>query len=163
MFGFFIGTVCLIGLIKLARRGRYHGHWGHGVHGHGHHGHHGGRGGWGPRMMLRRLFERLDTTPGQEKVIVEAIDNFKREAGSARSEVFGARGEVASALRQDAFDEVLLGAALTRIDNTVDTLRKAALDAFGKVHAALDEKQRGILADIVEAGPRGFAAHPYRV
>ena len=161
MFAFVVGTACLVGLVAVLR--------------HGHHGHHS-RGrfrgqfrGWGgrmgPRHLLRRLFERLDTTPGQEKVIAEAIDGFKREAKTARGELEGARGEVASALRQDVFDEVMLGAALTRVDNTVDVMRKAALDAFGKVHAALDDKQRALLADFVERSPgRPFeGAHPYRL
>jgi uncharacterized membrane protein len=159
MFAFVVGTACLFGLVAVIRHGR-HGsrHWGHGHF-------RGGRGGFGPRRMLRRLFERLDTTPGQEKAIASALDDFKREAKSARAELEGARGEVASALRQDVFDEVLLGAALTRVDNTVDVMRKAALDAFGKVHGALDEQQRAKLADFIERSPgRPFEpAHPYRL
>lgn len=154
MFGFFIGAVCLVGLVATLR----HGHrWGH----HGRFGR--SRFGFGPRRMLNGLFERLETSPSQEKVIMDALYGFKKEAKGARSELEGARGEVASALRQDVFDEMLLGAALTRVDNTVDVLRKAALDAFGKVHAALDERQRKLLADFVETGPRHAHAHPYRL
>jgi len=69
MFGFIVGAACLFGLVRVLRHAR-----------HGHFGHHGPfgrfRGGFGPRMMLRGLFERLDTTPGQEKVIAAAIAGF---------------------------------------------------------------------------------------
>ena len=153
MFGFFIGPISLFGLIAVLRRRRWHGRW---------HGHHGYRG-YGPRMMLRRLFERLETTPGQEKVIVEAIGDLKSRAREARGDLMGARHEIADAFRQESFDEVLLGGALGRIDASMDVMRKSALDAFGKVHAALDERQRKILADLVERGPRPFAGSPYRI
>lgn len=156
MFGFFIGTISLFGLIAVLRRRRWHGR-----HGYGGYGGHGG--GYGPRMMLRRLFERLETTPGQEKVIVEAIGDLKSRARDARSDLMGARHEIADAFRQESFDEVLLGGALGRIDASMDVMRKSALDAFGKVHAALDERQRKILADLVERGPRPFAGSPYRI
>ena len=155
MFGFFVGAMSLFGLIAVLR-------------GHGRFGHHRGRGGFrgfGPRAMLRRVFERLDTTPGQEKVFFEAFGDLRDRAKAARTELVGARSEVAQALRQESFDEVLLGNVLTRLDDAVDSMRKAALDAFGKVHGALDERQRNILADLVESGNRSslHPTHPYRL
>ncbi len=156
MFGFIVGAACLFGLVRVLRHAR-----------HGHFGHHGPfgrfRGGFGPRMMLRGLFERLDTTPGQEKVIAAAIADLRSHAKDAKMGLAGARHDVAEALRQESFDETLLGGALSRMDNVVDDLRKSALDAFAKVHATLDERQRRVLADLVETGPRGVAAHPYRI
>lgn len=158
MLGFVIGAACLIGLVKVLRHG------GLGRHGHGY-----GWGGrhmrFGPRAVLRRLFQRLDTTPGQEKVIFEALGDLRAKAGDAKGELLHARADVAGALRQESFDEVLLGAALTtRLDGSIEVLRKGALDAFGKVHAALDERQRNTLADLVESGgKRGFRGHPYRL
>lgn len=157
MFGILIGTACLFGLVKVLRHGRF-GHHGFGRHRFGF-----GRGGFGPRMMLRGLFERLDTTPGQEKVIAGAIADLRAQAADAKSGLVGARRDVAEALRQESFDETLLGGALSRMDDAVDTMRKSALDAFGKVHSALDERQRRILADLIETGPRGMHAHPYRL
>ncbi|HEX7664268.1 MAG TPA: hypothetical protein VF407_07160, partial [Polyangiaceae bacterium] len=57
-------------------------------------------------------------------------------------------------------------------EGVVESMRKAAIDAFAKVHEALDERQRGLLGDFIEHGPRfrdfagrrggGFGGHPYR-
>lgn len=67
MFGFIIGTVCLIALVKVLRRGRgWYGHrWGYGPHGGGYG--HGYMGGGGARWFLRGLFHRLETTPGSHQ------------------------------------------------------------------------------------------------
>ena len=81
MFGFIIGTLSLIGLVKVLRHGRG---WGHGWHGGGY----GGRRNW----MLRRLFQRLDTTPGQEKVITEAFEELQEKARGIREQFMNARG-----------------------------------------------------------------------
>src|ERR1700678_438436 len=93
MLGFIVGTVCLIGLVKTLRWGRYH--RGGGGCGYGHHGGGWGRRGWdgrgyqgdhdggwgggwgGPSVLLRALFQRLETTPGQEKVIVAAYEEMR--------------------------------------------------------------------------------------
>ncbi|WP_394822674.1 Spy/CpxP family protein refolding chaperone [Pendulispora albinea] len=218
MIGFVIGTLCLIGLVKVLRRARYggggpfaFGHcgpgrfgggwgggsawggggwggygggspWGHGDHAgdyrHGWHGEawrggsyddvpegdrrgrHGGWGAWagrqGQRFFLRGLFERLDTTPGQEKVIVAAFDDLRAAADKVREEMHGARTEVATAMRGESFDEVALGGATARVEHGIDTMRRAGIDAFAKIHEALDERQRGRLADLLQHGPRGF-------
>lgn len=187
MIGFLIGTVCLIGLLKVVRHGRGYG----GCHGggYGRHGGYGGgqeggrgwrRGGWGeggsfgPRMFLRSIFERLDTTPGQEKVIIAAMEELKDTARSIKSEAREARTDFAKAMRGESFDEVALGGATARVEGAVDSLRKAGISAFAKVHEALDDRQRQKLADIMESGP-GFGRwgrhghdhhdrndHPYR-
>ena len=68
MFGFLFGAACLGGLAALLfRRNHHH----HGTCGHGH----GGRFHRG-RHFLYAAFERLDTTPGQEKAVTAAIDEF---------------------------------------------------------------------------------------
>ena len=70
MFGFFIGTLSLIGLIGVWKSGWHGGH---------------GRGFGGPRRwMTRRLFEYLDTTPGQEKVLAQVMDEVEKKAWAAR-------------------------------------------------------------------------------
>ncbi len=206
MFGFVFGTLCLIGLITLARHGRCGGYGYYGHHGHDrHHGYGGGgygdwrdrmhdfhgdegfggrgpwgrdvggRGGWGggrKRFLLRAMFERLDTTPGQEKVIVEAFDELREKGRTAKNDLRAARVEVAKAMRSPAFDEVTVGTATAQLEGVALSMRKAAIDAFAKVHEALDERQRGLLGDYIEHGPRfrdfagrrggGFNGHPYR-
>src|ERR1700709_2731076 len=85
--------------------GGWHGHDGHG-HGHpGHgygHGHGDGdaelgggfRGGFGRRFVLRGIMERLEATPAQERVIVEAADEFHEATSKLRGEARRSRGEV---------------------------------------------------------------------
>lgn len=176
MLGFIIGTACLFGLIKVLRHSRYGyggyracggGGWGHrgggwGRHGWGRGGWGGGdfreRGGWGSGepFFLRALFEQLDATPGQEKVIKSAIDEVREAARSVRGEAQGSRADVAKAVRSESFDEVLFGEMFHRHDVAMDTMRKAVMGAIAKVHAALDERQRARLATLIEEGPRAF-------
>lgn len=178
MFGFLFGTLCLIGLIKVARHGRGYGcggygrgygrGWGHhhGWQGHDHgRGHFGGDdegfgGGWrgrgfgGGRFFLRAMFERLDTTPGQEKVIQQAFEDLREKGRAAKNDMKTARAEIAKAMRSTSFDEVSVGTATAQVEAVMDSMRKAGIDAFAKVHEALDERQRGMFADFIENGPR---------
>ena len=180
MFGFIIGTVCLIGLIATLRRGRFgygggcgHGYGRHGGWGGHHHGWHRGHGGgWeergggddrhsaregrGPKQfILRRVFERLDTTPGQEKVSAAAYDEMRDAVHTAKQGWKASRGDVAKAVRSESFDAVHLGEVFGKHDDAIDGVRKAFVGAMQKVHDALDERQRGILADLIESGPFG--------
>lgn len=187
MFGFIIGTACLLGLVGVVRRGRRR-HWGHGYghHGHGHgcgrggghwhghrghHGHHGhhGHDDWdGPRGGFRGgplywLFDHLETTPGQEKVIREAVEEMRDKARESKKEVRASGEDVARALRSELFDETLVGDMFARQDDQVRELQKAFAGALAKIHDALDDKQRARLADLLESGRRfsGFGG-PYR-
>lgn len=197
MFGIIIGTACLIGLIKVLRRGSCGygrlGGWGYGGgacgswaggpgggacgggweggeeappwarrggwgggRGRGFGGW-GGFGGWdGRAAFLRGLFEQLDTTPGQEKVIHEAIGEVRAEGAKWREELHRSRADIAKAMRSESFDEVLLGELFARHDAALEALRKSTTGALAKVHAALDERQRARLAELIELGPAGF-------
>ncbi|APR86976.1 RNA-binding region RNP-1 (RNA recognition motif) [Minicystis rosea] len=149
--------------------GGHHGGWG-GHHG-GWGGHHGGWGGYrehggfgggwgGPSVLLHGLFRRLATTPGQEKVIREAIDEVRAAAREARGEARASRADLAKAMRSPAIDEVLFGEMFARHDVAMESLRKATIGALAKVHDALDEKQRAELASLIESGP-GFFRGPW--
>ena len=150
MFGFLFGTVCLLGLTATFA-GRHHGHHCGG-------GERGFRGGRRGRFMMNRLMDRLDTTPGQEKVIREAVDTLFDELHDARREFRGSRTDVAQVIRGETLDRAQVEAIFTRHDVVIDRVRQNALDAFSKVHDTLDERQRKILADLIESGPfgRGF-------
>lgn len=148
MFGFFIGTACLIGLVAVARRGRRH-FYGYGGW-HGHHRH-------GGRFMFRRVLDRLDTTPGQEKVIRTAIHDFKEEAYGLRGEARGTRSELASALRAPELDKAALDRLFEKHDELIEKLRASFLRTADQVHGTLDERQRKQLADMIEAGPWAMA------
>lgn len=163
MFGFIVGAACLAGLIHMMRRRRCYGRGGWGHH------HSGGWGrGWdddygrgsGTPFWLRGLFSRLDTTPGQEKVIREVVDELRTEASGFRGEVRRARGDLADALRSDTVDETALGEAFARHDDALTRVRKGVVGGLAKLHEALDERQRRILADFLES--RGGGWGPYR-
>ena len=158
MIGFLIGTVCLVGLFMVLRRGRRFGcgsgwgGWGRHRRGRwGGHGHESWQGGW----FLRGLFEELDASPAQEKVIRDAADELRDNARKLRDEVRGSRGDVAQAVRSTSFDETRIGEVFARHDAAIEAMRKAAVGAVAKVHAVLDDRQRERLADLIQSGPFG--------
>lgn len=174
MIGFLIGTACLIGLIKTLRHGYgCHGGYSHGCHGMsrcggGRWNHHGGRtwGGGDPqRWFLRGLFERLDTTPGQEKVILQAAEQLRAQMRTGREALHDTGAHAARAFRGERFDEAAMADAFTKQDAALESTQKALFEALAKVHEVLDERQRRELADLMERGVGAWApwgAGPYR-
>jgi hypothetical protein len=144
MFGIVFGTLCLIGLVVVIARGR------RGFRHHGHFRHHGY--GWGPRAALNAVLDRLDTAPGQEKVIVAAVEEFMDRARESGRKVRDTRSELASSVRGERIDESRLADVFGRHDMALSDVRSAALDALRKIHDALDERQRKLLGDLVESG-----------
>jgi hypothetical protein len=165
---------------------RWHGGGWH--HGHHHDGHgwergHGGFGGgrfrddggrddgfgerWsmrrGPGAWLRRLFVRLDTTPGQEKVMRQAAEELRGAAGAFEGELDAGRREIAQAVRSGTVDAEQLGAMFSRHDEKLRELRTTFAGALAKVTDALDEDQRKRLAELIDRGEGlpGFGG-PYR-
>ncbi|MGK4006361.1 periplasmic heavy metal sensor [Sorangium sp. So ce1036] len=156
MLGFVFGTACLIGLFMALKRGRHAcgAPWDAGPPFFGRRGF-GGRG-FRRRFFLSFLFDRLDTTPAQEKVIVAAFDELRAAADAQRGEIRGTRADVAAAMRSPSFDETRLGELFARHDTAIEALRRAAVGALGKVHAVLEDRQREQLADLIEIGPAAF-------
>ncbi len=158
MFGFFLGTICLIALISVLRR-RWWGGWGwHGPAAYGRYGWYrrspyGWRGSgrnwrWG---MLRSIFERLDTTPGQEKAILAAAADLREPGERARSEIRQSLTEVAEALREDRIDEAKLRQAFSRQRDALGAVQETLLGALSRVHEALNPKQRRELAEWIQS------------
>lgn len=108
----------------------------------------GGRNPW----WLRGLFLRLDTSPGQEKVIREVLGELQGEGRSLRDELRKARVDVAGVLRSDSVDATAMGEAFARHDDALDRMRKGLVGALAKLHEALDERQRRMLAQWLESG-----------
>lgn len=191
MFGFFIGTACLIGLIYTLRRGDCRGGYGYrharfagcgsysgcgtydapygagrdqdveGERGGPFRSH--GRGHWNhgaPPMaffFLRRVFQALDTTPGQEKAIRAAVEELVNVTSKHRGELQKTREDIARAMRSPSFDESVMGELFARQDTSLEEIRKAVVGALAKTHEALDEEQRKRLADMIErAGGFGW-------
>ena len=105
-------------------------------------------------FWLRALFARLDTTPGQEKAIRAAFDELRAKSRAVKDDAKGMRGDLASALRGDSLDAETLGTVALARTGAVDALRDAGIGAVLKVHEVLDPRQRAILADLLESGPR---------
>lgn len=194
MLGFIVGTMCLIGLVKTLRHGRcgyggygyghgcgggrwgghrfeHHGDWGPG---HGPWGHPRG-GGWDRgegggegaslRYFLRPLFERLATTPGQERVILEAATTLRTKLGASKDALRATAGDAAKAFRGERFDEGVMGESFAKQDEALESTQKAIFEALQKVHDALDEQQRRDFADHIERFTGGFGRWgrgPYR-
>jgi hypothetical protein len=176
MLGFLFGTACLIGLFKVARGscrgyGDGHGYGGEGRCGggfggpfgytgrggfrHGGHGYGGWRG-MGPRFFLRALFERLDTTPGQEKVIVPAAGELRTVLGKAKDQMRETRGDFARVFRGPVVDEASLADIFLKHDTVISETRRSVVEAVHKAHDALTEEQRSEVADFIEHGRRGW-------
>lgn len=158
MFGFLIGAACLGGLAAIAFHRPHHHPFGH-HHWHGRWGggFRGGRGGF-RRFALYRALDHLDATPGQEKAIMAALDEFEDVARTARGKVNASRSEVASALRSEQFEAERMDAVIARHAEDVAAIGSAARVALGKVHEALDSEQRKRLASWLEYGPRFHCA-----
>lgn len=110
------------------------------------------RQGFGRRFFLRFLFEKLDTTPGQEKVIAEAFEEIKEAVKNAKSEWAASRTRVADAMRGAEFDVEAVGDAWARHDSTFEAVRLKITTTMQRVHEVLDEHQRKILAELIEKG-----------
>jgi hypothetical protein len=168
MLGFLVGTACLVGLFCVLRKGRGGACWGfsdrHGCPGGGPRERWTGERGGGRWWMLRWLFERLDTTPGQEKVMRSAADELWETIGSFKRTVDDSRRDVARAFRADDFNAEILGDVFSRHDTAMDELRKAAVGALARVHEVLDPHQRARLAELIESMPgrRWSRGGPYR-
>ncbi|MBX3273929.1 MAG: periplasmic heavy metal sensor [Sandaracinaceae bacterium] len=163
MIGFFIGFLCLALLIAVLRGGRrgcgrgWHGGGGRGEGWHGGH-RHRGRGGAG---WLGFVFDRLETTPAQEREIRAALDTLLEKRGELRREGEASRRDLARLMRTETLDETILGEAFARHDERLRELQKAFADALGKVHQALDPAQRERLAAFLERERDGWGG-PYR-
>lgn len=135
MFGFFVGTLCLWGMFRVARGGR---RWGRG---------HGGHRRW----FLRRAFEWLETTPGQEKVILEAAETLEGEGRKLREEMWKARTDLGEAMKGEVLDEAKLRSGFERQQSTLAEAQQRYLGAVGKVFESLQADQRAALAEYLSS------------
>ncbi|WP_428268751.1 hypothetical protein [Haliangium sp.] len=162
MFGFIVGVASLIGLSALRRRHGGHGCW-HGHHHHHHHRH--GHGHYGRhRRPLWRLFEHLDTTPGQEKLIRDEIGELWERAHDLERHGRQVAEELAEALRAETLEQATAEQILARHEGVLGELRGQAAGAVARIHEALDPGQRERLARFLSrrrwGGP--IAGGPYR-
>lgn len=160
MFGFVFGTACLIALVATLKGARYHRRrgWG-GPYSSAGYGHFGWDRSSRDRWMLRWLFRRLDTSAGQEKVFLNEWDSVRMHAEKARDEMRTAQRELADLMRGASLDESAFEAMFARQEAVMDSLRKATAASLSRVHEALDERQRRLLADLIENPWGGYGRH----
>ena len=115
-------------------------------------------------MWLRGIFARLDTTPGQEREIRAAIEEFENAARAAKGGLHDVREDLARAVRGESFDEVAAGEASVRANVATNAMKDAFEAALKRVHAVLDANQRERLAELIATGPSfgGRWGNPYR-
>jgi hypothetical protein len=164
MLGFILGAVCVVGVARALRRRRaWHNHFaygGYGGHGaacgpawDGGMGYHGrGRQGGPGRWALRALFERLQTTPGQERVIVAALDELRENRQALRDEAKQTRTDLARAIEGGLIEDSTLEDTFARHDRSLARMRVSFTEALKKVVETLDEPQRKRMAGWLEGG-----------
>jgi hypothetical protein len=180
MVGFILGAVFVVGLTKMLRRRAWHGGCGGhfygpppsssspGFGGFGGFGRFGGFGHGGPGMgrgmrssggwprgggwALRSVFERLETTPGQARVIMAALDELRENRRDLREELRQARADIARAIQGGLIEDNTLEEAFARQDRLLARIRVGFTEALKKVVETLDEPQRKQLASWLEGG-----------
>ena len=158
MLGFLVGAACLVALARTLRGGRWAhagagGPWGRRWGGWRHEGW-SGSGHPGGRGPLRWLFERMDTSPGQERVIAEAADTLRGTMDGWRDDLQRFRSDVGRSLRGEVFDAAALEEAFARVEARMASLRETLRGQASRVHEALDPRQRAELADLLASGWR---------
>ena len=141
MFGFFAGFATAVVLIgfkvrRMVRRRRR-------------------SGGSGRQWAMSWVLSELDARPDQRTEILDAVEEFMAASAGLKSEVKTMRPELVEALRsEDAGAQVDAAVASRRplMDQSLDVFQAA----FKRIHEALDSRQRFKLAELVEAGPRGW-------
>jgi Spy/CpxP family protein refolding chaperone len=162
MLGFILGAACVIGVGRMLRRRAWHNRFGYGGHGAcGGPGDYSGYGsGYGTvrrgpraaRWALRSLFERLETTPGQERAILSALDELRENRKVVREELKQTKGDLARAIEGGLIDDASLEESFARHDRLLAQLRVGFVEALKKMTEALDEPQRKQLAQWLEGG-----------
>ncbi len=151
MIGFIVGTLCLVGLVKVARGGVAHRRFGCARGCSGSHDvgggppSHGFRGPW-------TIFEQLGLTREQARAFRALREDWIDAAHAARKSAQFVRNDLAGALRTDSFDETVVGESLARFDDVTDALKKSMLASLAKAHQVLDPRQRERLAELLEDG-----------
>jgi hypothetical protein len=157
MLGFIIGAACAIGIAKAIRRRRaYSGQFGYGGAPCGPGGGYGmswrGPRSRGMRWVLRSFFERLETTPGQERVILAAFQELRENRGVVRDELKQTRADLARAVESGLIEDATFEETFARHDRLLAQLRVSFTEATKKICETLDEPQRKHLARWLERG-----------
>ncbi len=168
VFGFWLGTMSLLGLCAVAAGGRRRA-WAHGggCHGGGHRGWHHhewrsrhGHGEAGPEQRERRragmsaavteiVKRRLRVDEEQEPYVDHAAKDVRETWKTFHGELHAARAELAGAFRGETVDDAAVDAIFQRLDAAFKTARREAVSAAKQVHSVLEPEQRAAAADLL--------------
>ncbi len=107
------------------------------------------------RRAMWLLFERLDTTPGQEKVIREQVHLIYEQTQDLRASGLATGGDLAELMDQENIDSAAVNDVLGKGENELGELRRSVAEAMAKIHEVLDPEQRKRLAAWMRRGPLG--------
>ena len=167
MFGLIIGTLCLIALVRTLHYRRYgrFGYYGYGGWGRDWQPMNPWHGYAGPayvpacsarrRGILRGVFARLDTTPGQEKAIVSLLELAGERLRAMRGDMRATRKEIAALFASDVLDAGALEALFAQHRATFDRLSSEGVQTVVAIHELLDAKQRRMLSELLADGSFG--------
>jgi len=136
------------------------GGWGHHRFG-GHDERHAGGEGWGDgeagggfgvRRPLRFLAYKLDLDDRQVTELAKILDELRTERAQAEVDRRRSLAAFADAIGAASFDEARAGEAGKLRVTTAERLRDAVSTALQKIHALLDDEQRGKLAYLIRTG-----------
>lgn len=152
-----------LGAIAFRRARRCHHRGGYGWHGPYGHWHGRGRGRDPRSWMLHMAFERIDASPAQERFIIAELDKLSERVHFAKSSLRDARGDLGAAIRGPVLDDAALGAVMGKVDGATAEARSAGIDALRAIHGVLDDRQRAMLADLLDKGGGAWWRQgPYR-
>lgn len=107
----------------------------------------------GMRRALRHTFSRLGTSPGQEKVIRDALLRVRNSAKDVATDLRNARPELSDVLIQNDFDEERVEQWITDREHAFSNIKPEVMKSLREIHGVLDEEQRRKLGRWALSGP----------
>ncbi|WP_394822756.1 Spy/CpxP family protein refolding chaperone [Pendulispora albinea] len=124
--------------------GGWHAGWGH---------HHDdGGAGFGVRRPLRFLAHKLDLSEQQVGELANILNDLKTERAQAEVDDRRTLAAFADAVAGGAFDETRAREGGELRTKSAERLRDAVTRALGRIHALLDDEQRGRFAYLIRTG-----------
>lgn len=112
----------------------------------------GGFGGFGVRRPLRFLAYKLQLDEAQVTELATILNELKTERAQAEVDDRRTVAAFADAVGGASFDEAKADAAAAIRVKSAERLKEAVLKALGRIHALLNEEQRGKLAYLIRTG-----------
>ncbi len=152
MFHWFLGTAAAIALYTAIKRRRYVRYY---YGGYQPRFPFGARRGLRGRGIMRGLFYRLETTPGQENAIIASLDEAFERLRGLKGDLGGTRREIGALVGSSTFDREAMQALITRHRSQLDAATDEALRTLERVHEVLDDSQRRELGALIAEGSLG--------